>query len=397
MLDARVTFILAGLRTPRGKGSPKGALHAIAPVRLVGGLLGALGPRLAGALPDDLILGCATQTGDQGANLARSATLLAGWDVAIPGVTINRFCASGIDAINLGDARVRAGDATLIVAGGVESVSRVPTFSDHGPLYADPDVMAAAGTIHMGVAADLVATLEGIDRDACDRYAATTRDKARRAHAEQRRRSIVPVRDGERVVLDHDENVSFAPSSDELAALPPLFGELGQDAIALARYPQLAAIRHIHTRGSSPSLADAAALVVLGDRAAADRIGLTPRARIVATATCAGDPVTMLTAGQTALERALAKAGLRAADLAVVEFAEAFAALCVRLMRDLDLDHDRLNPNGGTIALGHAYGATGAVLVVDALDELERRGARYAAIAVSGAAGLGSAAIIERC
>ncbi len=392
-----MTFILAGLRTPRGKGSPKGALHAIPPVRLVGGLLAALGPQLAGALPDDVILGCATQTGDQGANLARSATLLAGWDVAIPGVTINRFCASGLDAINLGDARVRAGDAMLIVAGGVESVSRVPTFSDHGPLYADPDVMAAAGTIHMGVAADLVATLESIDRDACDRYAAATRDKARRAHAEQRRRSILPVRVGDRVVLDHDEAVAYAPGSDELAALPPLFGELGQDAMALARHPQLAAIRHIHTRGTSPSLADAAALVVLGDRAAADRTGLTPRARIVATATCAGDPVTMLTAGQTALERALAKAGLRAADLAVVEFAEAFAALCVRLMRDLDLDHDRLNPNGGTIALGHAYGATGAVLVIDALDELERRGARYAAIAVSGAAGLGSAAIIERC
>ena len=391
-----MTFLLAGVRTPRGKGSAKGALHAIAPVRLVGHLLDSLGPRLAGAAPDDVILGCATQTGDQGANLARSATLLAGWDVAIPGVTINRFCASGIDAINLGDARVRAGDATLIVAGGVESVSRVPTFSDHGPLYADPDVMAAAGTIHMGVAADLVATLESIDRDACDRYAVATRDKARRAHAEQRRRSIVPMRVGDRVVLDHDENVGYAPTADELAALPSLFGELDQDAIALARHPQLAAIRHIHTRGSSPSLADAAALVVLGDRTAADRTGLVPRARIVATATCAGDPVTMLTAGQIALERALARAGLRAADLDFIEFAEAFAALCVRLMRDLDLDHDRLNPNGGTIALGHAYGATGAVLVVDALDELERRGGRYAAIAVSGAAGLGSAAIIER-
>ncbi len=386
-----MTYVLAGVRTPRGKGSPKGALHEITPVRLVAGLLTELGPRLAGTPIDDVILGCATQTGDQGANLARSATLLAGWDVTIPGVTINRFCASGIDAINLAAARVRGGDASLIVAGGVESVSRVPTFSDHGPLYADPEVMAAAGTIHMGVAADLVATLEGIEREACDRYAATTRAKAVRARAEGHRRSIVPVGG-----LDHDENVAYQPSADELASLPPLFGELGQDAIALARYPQLTAIRHLHTRGSSPSLADAAALVAIGDRATADRLGLVPRARIVATATCAGDPVTMLTAGQTALERALAKAGLRAADLAVVEFAEAFAALCVRLMRDLDLDHDRLNPNGGTIALGHAYGATGAVLLVDAIDELERRGARYAAVAVSGAAGLGSAAIIER-
>ena len=391
-----MTYILAATRTPRGKGSPKGALHAIPPVRLVGALLDVLGPTLAGAPIDDVILGCATQTGDQGANLARSATLLAGWDVTVPGVTINRFCASGLDAINLAAARVRGGDAGLIVAGGVESVSRVPTFSDHGPLYADPDVMAAAGTIHMGVAADLVATLEGIDREACDRYALATRDKARRARAEQRRRSIVPIRAGDHVVLDHDENVAYAPTADELAALPPLFGELGQDAIALARHPRLAAIRHLHTRGSSPSLADAAALVAIGDRATAERLGIAPRARIVATATCAGDPVTMLTAGQTALERALERAGLRAADLDVIEFAEAFAALCVRLMRDLDLDHERLNPNGGTIALGHAYGATGALLVVDALDELERRGGRYAAIAVSGAAGLGSAAIIER-
>jgi len=389
MLDAGVSsvgtsYVLAGVRTPRGKGSPKGALHAITPQALVTGLLDVLGPKLAGAQIDDVILGCAAQTGDQAGNLARAATLAAGWDAAIPGVMINRFCASGIDAINLAAARVRAGDATLIIAGGVESVSRTP------PLEIAP------GTIHMGVAADLVATLEGIEREACDEYAAVTRAKAVRARAEGHRRSIVPVRAGDRVVLDHDENVAYQPSADELAALPPLFGEYGHDPIALARYPQLATIRHLHTRGSSPSLADASALVAIGDRATAERLGLAPRARILATATCAGDPVAMLTAGQTALERALAKAGLRAADLDVVEFAEAFAALCVRIMRDLDLGHDRLNPNGGTIALGHAYGATGAVLMVDALDELERRGAHYAAIAVSGAAGLGSAAIIER-
>ena len=393
MTDA---LILSGARTPRGKGSARGALHEVTPVRLVAGLLRALEPRIGGAAVEDVVLGCATQTGEQGANLARAATLLAGWDPAVPGVTINRFCASGLDAINTAAARIRAGDASLALAGGVEVVSRVHTFADGGPLFADPAVMAAAGTIHMGVAADLVATLEGIDRDACDAYGLATRAKARRAPPSP---SLVPVRDGDRVLLDHDENASYQPTAAELVALPALFtamGQSGQDAIARARHPGLAAIHHVHTRGSSPSLADAAALVVIGDHAAAERTGLTPRARIVATATCGGDPVTMLTAGQAALERALAKAGLRAADLAVIEFAEAFAALCLRLMRDLDVGHDRLNPHGGTIALGHAYGATGAILLLNAVDELVRTGERYAGVAVSGAGGLGIATILER-
>jgi len=375
-------FVLAGARTPRGKGSPKGALHAVPAIRLVTHVLDALPVREA----DDLILGCATQIDDQGANLARAATLLAGWPV--PGLTINRFCASGLEAVALAASRIRAGDGSLIVAGGVESVSRVPTFADRGPLYADRATMEAAGTIHMGVAADLVATLDGIDREACDRYAHETRTKARLAAPP---RSIIPL-----AGLASDENVAFQPTLDELAAMPPLFGELGQDSIALARFPQLSAIHHVHTRGSSPSLADAAALLVIGDRAAADRTGLAPRARILASASLGGDPVTMLTVGQAAIARALTRAGLRLADIDLVYFAEAFAALCVRLMRDLELSHDRLNPEGGTIALGHAYGATGAALLVDALDALERRGGRRAVVAVSGAAGLGSALVIER-
>lgn len=392
MTDVRDAFVLTGARTPRGKGSPRGGLHAVTPVRLVSGLLHAIRPRLGAAASDvdDLILGCATQIDGQGANLARSATLLAGWDAGVPGLTINRFCASGLEAIALASSRVRAGDASLIIAGGVESVSRVQTFADRGPLYADPEVMAAAGSIHMGVAADLCATLDGIDRDSCDRYAHATREKARRAAPSP---AIVKLPG---TTLDDDENIGYQPSLDELAALPTIFGDLGQDPIALARYPQLTAIHHVHTKGSSPSLADAAALVVVGDRAAAERTGLVPRARIAATASCGSDSVTMLTAGQLAIERVLAKANLRAADIAVFEFAEAFAALCVRLMRALDISHDRLNPNGGTIARGHAYGATGAALLVDAIDELARREARYAIVAVSGAAGLGTAVLLER-
>lgn len=390
MTDVRDAFVLTGARTARGKASPKGGLHAVTPVRLVSGLLDAIGPRLGGALADDLVLGCATQAGEQGQNLARSATLLAGWDARVPGLTINRFCASGLEAIALGASRIRASDASLIVAGGVESVSRVTTFSDGGPLYSDPEVMAAAGSIHMGVAADLCATLDGTDRESCDRYAHATREKAKRAAPSP---SIVKLPG---TTLDHDENIGFQPSEGELAALPTIFGDLGQDPIALARYPHLGSIRHVHTKGSSPSLADAAALVALGDRAAAERTGLSPRARIVATASCGSDSVTMLTAGQLAIERVLAKANLRAADIAIFEFAEAFAALCLRLMRALDIGHDRLNPNGGTIARGHAYGATGAALLIDAVDELARREARYAIVAVSGAAGLGTAVLLER-
>ena len=394
--------VLDAVRTPRGKGSPRGALYPFTPLTLVRGLLDALVARgVAPAAVDDLVLGIASQLDGQGGNLARTAALVAGWGDGVPGATLNRFCASGLDAVNLAAARIRAGDAALIVAGGVEQVSRVPLFADRGPLWTDPDVRRAAGSIHMGVAADLIATLEGFDRAALDAYAAATRARARAAHADRRAaRTLVPVRDATgAIALDHDELLGAAPTDAELAALPPAFADLGaggDDALALARHPALTAIRHVHTRGTSPSLADAAALVVVGDRAAADRLGLRPRARIVATATCAGDPVVMLTAGQDAITRVLARAGLRPADLDVVEYAEAFAASCLRLARDLELGPDRLNPGGGTIAAGHAFGATGAILLGNLVDELDRRGARWGVAAVSGAAGLGVATLVER-
>jgi acetyl-CoA C-acetyltransferase len=407
------TFILATVRTPRGKGSKRGALAGVTPLALVRGLCDAL--KLPPNSVDDLVLGCASQVGEQGGNLARTAALVAGLGNEVPGVTINRFCASGLDAVNTAAARVRAGDASLVLAGGVESVSRVPMFTDGGPLWTDPAVMRATGSVHMGIAADIVATLEGYTRDELDTYALRTRERARAAWADGRAaRSVVPVRDANgAVVLDADELVvarpgdgdrgAWAPTATEVAALPPAFAELGasgQDALALARMPVLAdfdGIRHLHTRASSPALADAAALVLVGDRAAADRAGLAPRARIVATATCAGDPLIMLTAGQDAILRALVKAGLAPRDIDVYEFAEAFSALCVRLERDLGIDPARLNPNGGTIALGHAFGATGAILLANAVDELERTGGRYAVAAVSGAAGLGVATLVERC
>jgi acetyl-CoA C-acetyltransferase len=375
MTDA---VIIAGVRTPRGKGSPKGALHDARPVDLVVHLLQALESRgVAPAAVEDVLVGCATQVDGQGANLARIAALQAGWSV--PGGTVNRFCASGLDAIALASARVRAGDAALVIAGGVESVSRVPMFSDRGPL----------DTIHMGVSADLIATLDRCDRDALDDYADRSRTKARAA---PRPPSLVTTHG-----LDHDQFLDGAPDRAALATFPPLFGDRTADAARVhAAYPDAGALRHLHTKGNSPQLADAAALVAVADREMADRLALPARARIVATATCAVDPVIMLTGGQLAAERALARAGLVANDIAVFEFAEAFAATCLRFMRAFDVDHERLNPNGGTIALGHAFGATGAILALNVVDELERRGARYGVACVSGAAGLGSAMVIER-
>lgn len=346
---SREAYILAGRRTPRGKGSAKGALHGIAALDLVTAVLDALDLRVP---PDDFVLGCANPAGEQAGNLARSALLAREHD--LPGLVVNRYCTSGLDAIALAASKVRAGDAALVIAGGVESVSRV----------APPAMLG-----DIGPAADRCATLDGIGREECDGYAHATREKAKRAPIGA---SIVPLGG-----LARDENIAFQPTVDELAAMPPLFGG-------------------VHTRGNSPSLADAAALTLVGTMDAARSLGLAPRARIVATAAAAADPGVMLTAGQLAVERVLAKANVRAADVEVFEFAEAFAALCVRCMRALDVGHDRFNPNGGTIARGHAYGATGAALVVDAVEELERRAGRHAVVGVAGAAGLGAAMLIER-
>jgi acetyl-CoA C-acetyltransferase len=393
-------FVLAGLRTPRGKGSSKGALAKVPPVRLLDGVVRALCERVDLRGTSDVIVGCASQTGVQGANLARTAALLAGLGDGVPGVTINRFCASGLDAVNLAAARIRSGDGDLYVAGGVESVSQVPLFADGGPLFSDTAVKAAIGSVHMGVSADLVATMEGFARDDLDAYALRSREKARVAWASGRAAtSVVPVRGPAReILLDHDELVSYAPTTEEMALLPPAFVELGasgQDAVACARHG-LPEIRHLHTRATSPAPADAAALLVLGSRARASALGVPPRARIVATVTRAVDPVTMLTAGQHATVAVLERAGLRAADVAVFMFAEAFSALCVKFQRDLDVGHDRLNPYGGSMVLGHAFGATGAILAIEVVDALEERGERYGVATVSGAAGLGVAALFER-
>jgi acetyl-CoA C-acetyltransferase len=396
-------LVLDYVRTPRGKASAKGSLHDRTATDLLVHLEHALVDRtgLDPARVDDVIVGCASQVDEQGADIARTSALLAGWGDHVPGMTINRFCASGIDAVAHAAARLRTGDLALAVAGGVESVSRVPLFADRGPLWTDPATIRAVGSVHMGVAADLNATIEGLSREELDRYGVETQQKSAAAWASGAfARSLVPVPASEHGPgLDHDEMVRGQTTLEALTALPPAFAGLGadgQDEIALNAYPAVAAIEHLHTVGTSPQMADAAALLLLGTEDAARASGLVPRGRIVAAATTAVNPVVMLTAGQSAVLTVIERAGLRPADIDVFEFAEAFAALCVKFRRELDAGPDRMNPNGGTMAMGHAFGATGAILVGSCLEELERRDGRYGVAAVSGAAGLGVAVVVER-
>jgi acetyl-CoA C-acetyltransferase len=384
-------YILDWIRTPRGKASPKGGLHGLSALDLATSLQRELVARtqLDPDELDDVVLGVASQVGEQGANLARTANLLSGW--AAPGVTVNRFCASGIDAVATTAARIRAGDYSLAVAGGVESVSRVPIFSDAGPLWNQPSVKQTVGSVHMGIAADLNATREGFTREQLDAYALETHHKAQAAwDSGAFHNSVVPV-----AGLQRDELIRPGLTAESVAELPAAFTTLpDDDALVRQRFDR---IEHLHTVATSPQMADAAALMLLGTREQGQRLGLRPRARIRASATATCDPVIMLTAGQTAMEQAIARSDLQPADIDVFEFAEAFAALCLRFRRDLDARPDRMNPNGGTIAMGHAFGATGVIMVGGCLDELERRGGRYGVAGVSGAAGLGVGLVLERC
>lgn len=395
-------YVLEYLRTPRGKASPRGSLHHLSPIELVVALQRELVHRtgLNTAEVADVVLGVASQSGEQGANLARSATLLAGWPSTVPGMTVNRFCASGMAAVALSAARVQSGEVDLLVAGGVESVSRVPIFSDGGALWTDQDVVQRVGSIHMGSAADLVATIDGRSRADLDGYGVETQTKAATAWREGRfHRSVIALPGADGGVVDRDELVRPATSMESLAQLPPAFAAIGaaaDDAVVAAHHPEVGSVRHLHTVGTSPQMADGAALLLLGSAAAADRAGLQPRARILATANCAADPVIMLTAGQAAAEQVLARAGLDPADIDVFEFAEAFSAVCLRFREAFDAGPERLNPSGGTMAMGHAFGATGAILVGQCVDELERVGGRFGLAAVSGAAGLGAAVLLER-
>jgi acetyl-CoA C-acetyltransferase len=401
---ASEAFVYEAIRTPRGRGKPTGALAEVKPVHLVTGLVDELRrryPELDLATVDDLVLGVVTAVGDQGMDIAKTAALAAGLPDAVSGVQLNRFCASGLEAVNMVAARVRAGWADLVLAGGVESMSRVPMGSDGGAWVFDPEISSAVRFVPQGVSADLLATLERLDRDDLDQFALGSHVKAAKAWADSRfARSVIPVSKAGAVVLDHDEHVRADVSLDRLAALPPAFSEMGTlagyDQVALHRYPELADIDHVHTAGSSSGIVDGAALVLVGSEQAGARAGLRPRARIVAAALDGVDATLMLTGPAGATRKALRSAGLTIDEIDLVEINEAFAAVPLWYQRELGIPPEKINVNGGAIAMGHPLGATGAMLLGTILDELERRDLRYGLVTLCAGGGMGIATIVER-
>jgi acetyl-CoA C-acetyltransferase len=392
------------LRTPRGRGRPDGALHEITPVQLATQVLQAVRERnhLDTAKVDDVILGCVTPVGDQGANIARTAVLNAGFDNSVPGQQINRFCASGLEAVNSAAAHVMSGQSGLVIGGGVESMSRVAMGSDGGAWPSDPQVAWRLYFVPQGTSADLIATLDGHTREDVDRYALESQRRAAMAWAEGRfARSILPVRDNlGQVVLERDEHPRPTTTMADLAGLKPAFEKIGEeagfDAVAILRYPEVEAIRHVHTAGNSSGIVDGAAAVLLGNPRAAKKLGLKPRARIRGFASVGSEPTIMLTGPSAASRKALKNARMAASDIELWEINEAFASVVLRYMHDMELGADRVNVNGGAIAMGHPLGATGAMVLGTALDELERSGKGTALVTLCIGAGMGTATIIER-
>jgi acetyl-CoA C-acetyltransferase len=400
----RDAYIYDHLRTPRGRGRSDGALHTATPVSLAAQVLSGLVAR--NALPegvvDDVVLGCVAPVGEQGADIARSAVLVAGLGQSVAGMQLNRFCGSGLEAVGTAAAKVVASHADLCIAGGVESMSRIPMGSDGGAWYTDPAVAAVAGFVPQGVSADLLATLHGYTRERLDSVAVESHRRAAAAWARGAfSRSVLPVRDILGLpLLERDETIRPDTSVASLAQLNPSFAQLGQgvgfDEVAIERYPQVESVQHLHHAGNSSAIVDGAAGMLIGDEAAGRRLGLKPRARIITALAVGSEPTAMLTGPGPAARKALQRAGLKVQDIALWEVNEAFAAVVLRFVDEMDLDPSRVNVNGGAIAMGHPLGATGTMILGTLLDELEARGARYGLATLCVAAGMGSAAIIER-
>lgn len=396
-------IIYDAVRTPRGK-VRDGKLQAITPIRLAATPLAALRERAglpANAL-DDVILGCVAPIGEQGGDIARAAVLAAGYDQSVPGMQINRFCSSGLDAVNLTAAMVTSGQGRLFAAGGVESMSRVPMGSDQGSWVSDPRETFATRYIPQGIAADMVATLNGFSRSDVDAYAALSQSRATAAQAAGRfDGSVAPVRDVNGVVvLERDDNIRAGTTVETLGRLEPAFAAMarqqGYAARAILAHPEIERIEHVHTAGNSSAIVDGAAAVLIGDEDAANRYGLKPRARIRSWASTGVEPTIMLTGPTPASLRALERAGMTAADIDLYEINEAFASVVLNTIAEMNLDPDRVNVNGGAIALGHPLGASGAILLGTVLDELERRDLTTALVTLCVAGGMGTATIIER-
>ena len=396
-------FIYDAIRTPRGKGKKDGSLHEVRPVNLLAGVLAELQRRngFDTAAVDDVVMGVVSPVGEQGAVIAKLAALRAGWDFRASGVQINRFCASGLEAVNLAAQKVRSGWEDLVVAGGVESMSRVPLGADGGDWGQDPATHSAPPFVPQGIGADLIATIEGFTRADVDAFALQSQRRAAAAReAGYFARSIVPVRDGSgQIILDHDEFIKPQTTLEGLAALKPAFeqlGAMGFDSVALQRYPQVERIAHVHHAGNSSGIVDGAAAVLVASEAAGKTHGLTPRARIVAVALSGADPTIMLTGPMPAARKALAKAGLTIEQIELFEVNEAFAAVVLRFMKEMKVPHDKVNVNGGAIAMGHPLGATGAMILSTLLDELERRQLRYGMATLCVGGGMGIATIVQR-
>lgn len=395
-------FIYDAVRTPRGKGR-NGALHGVKPVTLTAGLLTALAERndLDTSRVDDVVLGCVSPVDEQGADIARTAVMVAGWDESVAGMQLNRFCASGLEAVNLAAAKVGAGFEDLVVAGGVESMSRVPMGSDGGAWATDPETNLKTGFVPQGIGADLIATLEGFSRRDVDTFAATSHLRAAAAwEAGHFDRSVVAVRDRTgTLLLERDETVRPGTTAEVLGKLRSAFadqGAIGFDSVAIDRYPEVERINHIHTGGNSSGIVDGASAILIGNEQAGRDLGLTPRARIISTAVIGSEPTIMLTGPAPAARKALKRVGLTPADIDLYEINEAFASVVLKFQRDLDLDPEKVNVLGGAIAMGHPLGATGAMILMTLADELERRQLRYGLATLCVGGGMGIATIIER-
>jgi acetyl-CoA C-acetyltransferase len=404
-MPATEAFVFDAIRTPRGRGKSNGSLHTTKPIDLVVGLIHEMlsrHDRLDPERVDDVVLGVVSPIGDQGGDIARAAAIKAGLPDTVPGVQLNRFCASGLEAVNVAAQKVASGWESLVFAGGVESMSRVPIGSDGGAVFMDPETAYDGYFVPQGISADLIATLEGFSREEVDAYAARSQERAAAAQAEGRfSNSVIPVLDiNELVVLDHDEFIRPGTTVETLSKLKPSFATIGDvggfDAVALQKYHWIERIDHVHTAGNSSGIVDGAALVAVGNQHIGDELGLTPRARILATALSGADPTIMLTGPAPATRRALEKAGLTIDDIDLIEMNEAFAAVVLRFVKDMGAPIEKVNVNGGAIAMGHPLGATGAMILGTLIDELERTGGRYGLATLCIGGGMGIATVIER-
>ena len=395
-------YIIDAIRTPRGKGKKDGSLYEVKPISLVVGLLKELQQRhqLDTAKVDDIVLGCVTPIGDQGADIAKTAAIAAGWHNDVAGLQINRFCASGLEAVNLAAQKVHSGWEDVVVAGGVESMSRVPMGSDGGAWALDPETNLNSAFVPQGIGADLIATLDGYSRADVDAFAVASQQKAAAAQAKGYfDQSVVPVNDHSGVmILEKDEFIKAHTTTEGLAKLNPSFemmGQMGFDAVALQKYPEAQKIQHVHHAGNSSGIVDGAAVVLLASEKAVKEQGLKPRAKVLATALVGTDPTIMLTGPAPAARKALAKAGLSIDDIDLFEVNEAFAAVVMRFMKELNVPAEKVNVNGGAIAMGHPLGATGTMILGTLLDELERQGKKRGLATLCVGGGMGIATIIE--